>query len=57
MALHRLLGIEIGVPEPDVLDAFYREIGFVGEARRWGPEGSPRGEPDLVSVISLFISV
>ena len=41
MALHRLLGIEIGVPDPDTLDGFYQEIGFAGSNRRWGPEGSP----------------
>lgn len=41
MALHRLLGIDIGVPEPEVLDDFYQEIGFVGGPRKWGPEGMP----------------
>ena len=30
MALHRLLGMEVGVPEPTVLDNFYSEIGFEG---------------------------
>jgi catechol 2,3-dioxygenase-like lactoylglutathione lyase family enzyme len=41
MALHRLLGMTMGVPDPETLDGFYREIGFVGGARRWGPEGDP----------------
>ena len=36
MALHRLLGMEVGVPEPGVLDAFYNEIGFVGREGAWG---------------------
>ena len=36
MALHRLLGMEVGVPEPGVLDAFYDEIGFVGREGAWG---------------------
>ncbi len=41
MALHRLLGMDVGVPDPQTLDDFYREIGFVGGDRSWGPEGSP----------------
>jgi catechol 2,3-dioxygenase-like lactoylglutathione lyase family enzyme len=41
MALHRLLGIEIGVPDPATLDAFYAEIGFVGGNRSWGPADQP----------------
>jgi catechol 2,3-dioxygenase-like lactoylglutathione lyase family enzyme len=41
MALHRLLGIEIGVPDPASLDAFYQEIGFTGEARSWGAADQP----------------
>ena len=41
MALHRLLGIEIGVPKPDILDGFYQEIGFTGGDHRWGPDGGP----------------
>ena len=41
MPLHRLLGMDVGVPDPQPLDDFYREIGFVGGDRSWGPEGSP----------------
>lgn len=41
MALHRLLGMEVGVPEPGVLDAFYDEIGFVGREGAWGSEELP----------------
>jgi catechol 2,3-dioxygenase-like lactoylglutathione lyase family enzyme len=41
LALHRLLGIELGVPDPSTLDGFYQEIGFTGGAHRWGPEGVP----------------
>ena len=41
MALHRLLGIEIGVPDPASLDAFYQEIGFTGGNRTWGPADQP----------------
>ena len=41
MALHRLAGIEIGVPEPDVLDGFYQEIGFTGSPGAWGGEDTP----------------
>jgi hypothetical protein len=41
MALHRLLGIDIGVPDPAALDDFYREIGFVGGDRSWGPADQP----------------
>ena len=41
MALHRLLGMEVGVPEPGVLDAFYDEIGFVGGGGTWGSEELP----------------
>ncbi len=39
MALHRLLEMEIGVPDPTVLDNFYAEIGFTGEPGSWGGEG------------------
>jgi catechol 2,3-dioxygenase-like lactoylglutathione lyase family enzyme len=39
--LHRLLGIDIGVPYPQTLDDFYREIGFVGERHVWGPAHDP----------------
>ena len=41
MALHRLLGIDIGVPDPQTLDAFYQEIGFTGDSGGWGSEASP----------------
>ncbi len=41
MALHRLLGMEIGVPDPARLDAFYQEIGFTGGSRSWGPADQP----------------
>jgi len=41
MALHRLLDVEIGVPDPSLLDAFYQEIGFTGGDGRWGAEGRP----------------
>ncbi|MEM7412001.1 MAG: VOC family protein [Myxococcota bacterium] len=41
MALHRLLGIEIGAPDPAHLDAFYQEIGFTGGDGTWGAEDQP----------------
>ena len=41
LALHGLLGIDLGVPDPSILDRFYQEIGFTGGDRRWGPEGAP----------------
>jgi len=41
MALHRLLGIEIGVPEPARLESFYREIGLQGGGGKWGCAGLP----------------
>ncbi len=41
MALHRLLGMEVGVPEPAVLDAFYGEIGFEGGDGAWGSSDLP----------------
>ena len=41
MALHRFLGIEIGVPEPEALDACYAEIGLVGGGGRWGTADQP----------------
>ena len=41
MGLHRLLGVDIGVPDPGTLDDFYREIGFVGGKGNWGAEGAP----------------
>ncbi len=36
MPLHRFLGIEIGVPEPAILEACYREIGLEGGSGLWG---------------------
>jgi len=41
MALHRLLEMEIGVPDPAALDAFYQEIGFVGAPGAWGAADAP----------------
>ncbi len=47
MALHKLLDIEIGVPNPALLDGFFEEIGFHGGAGRWGPSE----EPDQIRVV------
>ncbi len=41
MALHRFLGMKIGVPAPDELAAGYAEIGLVGEGDCWGTEDCP----------------
>ena len=41
MALHRLLGIDLGVPAPQILDDFYQDIGFVGGDHCWGPKEAP----------------
>ena len=41
MALHRLVDIEIGVPEPSALDTFYAQIGFTGHPGAWGGEETP----------------
>jgi catechol 2,3-dioxygenase-like lactoylglutathione lyase family enzyme len=41
MALHRLLGMEVGVPAPSDLDAFYGEIGLEGGNGKWGSEALP----------------
>ncbi len=41
MALHRLLGMTVGVPEPAVLDDFYREIGLEGGDGVWGSRDLP----------------
>jgi len=41
MALHRLIGMEIGVPDPTPLDDFYREIGLEGGDGRWGGAEQP----------------
>ena len=32
MSLHRLLGFRTAVPDPDALDAYYRELGLTGDA-------------------------
>ena len=47
MALHRLLGMEIGVPDPATLDDFYQEIGLTGSGGQWGPDDQP-GQIQLV---------
>ena len=47
MALHRLIAMEIGVPQPDTLDAFYREIGLSGGEGCWG--GAER--PDEIRIV------
>jgi catechol 2,3-dioxygenase-like lactoylglutathione lyase family enzyme len=41
MALHRLLGIDIGGPDPATLDAVYQEIGFSGGNRSGGTADRP----------------
>jgi len=41
MALHRLLSMEIGVPDPASLDDFYREIALTGSDGQWGPGDHP----------------
>jgi hypothetical protein len=41
MSLHQLSGIEIGVPNPEVLDDFYQEIGLSGKGGRWGTPDRP----------------
>ena len=41
MALHRLLGMEVGVPKPAALDDFYQEIGLTGGAGAWGGAEHP----------------
>jgi len=48
MALHRLVGMEIAVPDPNELAAFYDEIGFTqGGERAWGaPE-----QPDQIQIV------
>ena len=47
MALHRLLGMEVGVPKPAALDDFYQEIGLTGGAGAWG--GAEH--PDQIQVV------
>ncbi|MFP6640234.1 MAG: hypothetical protein VCC04_08325 [Myxococcota bacterium] len=47
MALHRLIDMEMGVPEPAVLDAFHQEIGLSGGDGKWG--GAE--EPDQIRVV------
>lgn len=41
MALHRLIDMEIGVPDPALLDDFYREIGLTGGDGSWGGAEHP----------------
>lgn len=41
MALHSFLGMEIGVPTPDDLAAFYAGIGLEGQGDRWGTADCP----------------
>ncbi len=41
MALHRVLSMEVGVPEPQELEDFYKEIGLVGGRRCWGTADRP----------------
>jgi hypothetical protein len=41
MALHRLLGMEVGVPDPQTLDGFYAEIGLEGGGGHWGSRDAP----------------
>lgn len=41
MALHQLMSIDLGVPQPDALAAFYREIGFVSSAGGFGSAEQP----------------
>jgi hypothetical protein len=41
MALHRFLGMEIGVPAPAELAAGYAEMGLVGGDDRWGTADCP----------------
>lgn len=41
MALHRFLGMEIGVPDPTELAAFFRSIALEGDADRWGTADMP----------------
>jgi len=41
MALHQFMGMTIGVPVPDELDAFYQGIGLLGGAGHWGSADLP----------------
>ena len=47
MALHRLMNMEIGVPDPGALDGFYQEIGLTGGEGLWGGEE----QPDQIRVV------
>lgn len=47
MALHRLLGMQIGVPDPGQLDAFYGEIGLIGGSGSWGAAD----QPDQIEIV------
>lgn len=41
MPLHRLLGIDLGVPQPQALHDFYAHIGFVETGGGWGQADAP----------------
>ncbi len=41
MALHSFLGMQIGVPAPDVLADFYAGLGLEGSGARWGTADCP----------------
>jgi hypothetical protein len=41
MALHRFMGITLGVPAPEQLDTCYAEIGLVGGGGHWGSAELP----------------
>jgi hypothetical protein len=41
MALHRFMGMEIGVPAPEQLEACYAEIGLLGGEGVWGTADLP----------------
>ena len=41
MALHRFMGMDIGVPGPEEFAACYAEIGLVGEGASSGPKEPP----------------
>jgi catechol 2,3-dioxygenase-like lactoylglutathione lyase family enzyme len=41
MALHSFLGMTIGVPEPERLEAFYVGMGLAGGSGRWGSRDAP----------------
>ena len=53
MALHRMLEMKIGVPDPATLDAFYQEIGLVGGERSSFFSSSSRRLEDLEDLVLL----